>query len=129
MHVVSFFREYFCGRQFGRSCANGCSSGYNRWQHCSHAEYGSQGKRGTKWDTGGGSSSVSTSDAEVEAVGDSLNYMYLFKSSSASASDAGPYSFLTVSSTQAVASTGTVALESKHASGEGDRWVNNTKQY
>ena len=53
---------------------------------------------------------ISTTDAEVEAVGDSLSYMYLFESSSASDSDARPYSF-TVSGTQTVASTdSTVAL-------------------
>ena len=51
-----------------------------------------------------GSPTISTNDAEVEAVGDSLSYMYLFESSSASDSDARPYSF-TVSGTQAVAST------------------------
>ena len=31
---------------------------------------------------------ISTTDAEVDAVGDSLDYMYLFESSSASDSDA-----------------------------------------
>ena len=51
-----------------------------------------------------GSLMISTNDAEVEAVGDILSYMYLFESSSASDSDARPYSF-TVSGTQAVAST------------------------
>ena len=65
---------------------------------------------------------ISTTDAEVDAVGDSLDYMYLFESSSASDSDARPYSF-TVSSMQAVASTdSTVALhtdEKVHVSGGG----------
>ena len=69
-----------------------------------------------------GSPMISTTDAEVEAVGDSLSYMYLFESSSASDSDARPYSF-TVSGTQAVASTdSTVALlpdEKVHVSGGG----------
>ena len=37
---------------------------------------------------------ISTTNAEVEAVGDSLSYMYLFESSSASDNDARPYSFL-----------------------------------
>ena len=71
-----------------------------------------------------GSPMISTTDAEVEAVGDSLSYMYLFESSSASDSDARPYSF-TVSSMQAVASTdSTVALhtdEKVHVSGGGWR--------
>ena len=67
----------------------------------------SEAQTGT-WE--GGSSSVSTNDAEVEAVGDNLSKMYLFESSSASDSDARPYSFI-VSGTQAVASTdSTVAL-------------------
>jgi len=57
-----------------------------------------------------GSPMISTTDAEVEAVGDSLSYIYLFESSSASDSDARPYSF-TVSGMQAEASTdSTVAL-------------------
>ena len=66
-----------------------------------------------------GSPTISTNDAEVEAVGDNLSNMYLFESSSASDSDARPYSF-TVSGTQAVASTdSTVALH--HAwGGAGD---------
>ena len=69
-----------------------------------------------------GSPMISTTDDEVDAVGDSLDYMYLFESSSASDSDARPYSF-TVSSMQAVASTdSTVALhtdEKVHVSGGG----------
>ena len=48
-----------------------------------------------------GSPMISTTDAEVEAVGDSLSYMHLFESSSASDSDARPYRF-TVSGTQTV---------------------------
>ena len=68
------------------------------------------------------SSMISTTDDEVDALGDSLDYMYLFESSSASDSDARPYSF-TVSSMQAVASTdSTVALhtdEKVHVSGGG----------
>ena len=89
----------------------------------------------------GGSAAVSTSNAEVEAVGDSLNYTYLFESRSASDSDVRAYSFLTVvSGTQAVASTdSTVALnpDEKVISQGGDRgcggaswsWVNNTIWY
>ena len=66
---------------------------------------------------------ISTTDDEVDAVGESLDYMYYsFESSSASDSDARPYSF-TVSGTQTVASTdSTVALhtdEKVHVSGRG----------
>ena len=83
-----------------------------------------------------GSLIVSTNDAVVEAVGDSLNYMYLVESSSASDSDARPYS-ITVSGTQAVASTdSTVALHPEEkvnmqGGSGGAAWnrVNNTKQY
>ena len=75
-----------------------------------------------------GSPMISTTDDEVDAVGESLDYMYLFESSSASDSDARPYSF-TVSSMQAVASTdSTVALHPDEKA-TWNCWVNNTKQY
>ena len=71
---------------------------------------------------------ISTTDAEVDAVGDSLDYiMYLFESSSASDSDARPYSF-TVSGTQAVElvrTVRTVALhpdENVHMPGGRGKW-------